>query len=102
MANELRCWIYDRPMPGLFDDAVGTERKIMGRLTTDHARSSYGHAVFVADDGTAYGPADCPSGTATVHALLRDRVVAGADGIYDQDHPMVAAAELAGYVVDRS
>lgn len=29
-------------------------QKISGRLTTDHAASSYGQPVFVADDGTAY------------------------------------------------
>lgn len=29
-----------------------------GTLTTDHAASSYGQPVIVAEDGTAYGPGD--------------------------------------------
>jgi len=32
--------------------------KVSGRLTTDHAASSYGQPVFVGDDGTAYNWAD--------------------------------------------
>ena len=32
--------------------------KVSGRLTTDHAASSYGQPVFVSDDGQAYNWAD--------------------------------------------
>lgn len=32
--------------------------KISGRLTTDHAASSYGQPVFVGDNGQAYNWAD--------------------------------------------
>lgn len=35
--------------------------KVKGRLTTDHAASSYGQPVFVANDGQAYNWADIAS-----------------------------------------
>jgi septal ring-binding cell division protein DamX len=35
-----------------------TGQKVKGRLTTDHAASSYGQPVFVSDDGTAYNWAE--------------------------------------------
>lgn len=39
--------------------------KVGGKLTTEHAASSYGQPVFVADDGTAYNWAEIANITTT-------------------------------------
>lgn len=84
----MRVYFYDRPISSdLFADAAGREKQIHGTLTTDHAASSYGLPVVVADNGTVYGPAES-------HGL------ADLQGAAHLHTGLVDAARSAGYAIE--
>lgn len=65
----------------------------LGRLTTEHAASSYGLPVVVGEDGSAYGTGDVEDGTIT---LARD----AQDGMADEEFDAaVQQAQAAGFRV---
>ena len=72
----------------------------LGKLTTNHAASSYGLPVVVGDDGTAYGPADIEDGAIDLTRYAGE----DADG-HEINMPaaeyaaLKAAASAAGYTV---
>lgn len=75
--------------------------RICGQLTTEHAASSHGLPVVVLEDGTALGPGEVSALHVTTYVETDD--VNGRDvhrTLTADEHALIAAARLAGYVVE--
>lgn len=73
-------WAEYAPGAGIL--AEPTARELRGRLTTDHAASSYGRRVLVDGAGNAYGAVDLAGRTIRLDlAALRDLT----DSVADED-----------------